>query len=136
MFVGRGGPTSLPAGPAVRYRLWVTDEPFVFFADLLAEATIPDRGIHSQTLSREGGVELVLFAFAAGEALAEHTAARPAIIHFLAGEAEVTLGDERLEARAGSWMQMAARLPHSILARTPVVMALYLLPAEGPTKEP
>jgi len=113
----------------------MTDKPFVFFADLLAEAAVPDRGIHSQTLSREDGVELVLFAFAAGEALAEHSAARPAIIHFLAGEADVTLGDERLEARPGSWMQMAARLPHSILARTPVVMALYLLPEEGPTKE-
>ena len=113
----------------------MTDKPFVFFGDLLAEATVPDRGIHSQTLSREDGVELVLFAFAAGEALAEHSAARPAIIHFLAGEADVTLGVERLEARAGSWMQMSARLPHSILALTPVVMALYLLPAEPPTKE-
>jgi quercetin dioxygenase-like cupin family protein len=113
----------------------MTDKPTVYFADLLAEATIPDRGIHSQTMSREGGVELVLFAFAAGEALAEHTAARPAIIHFLAGEADVTLGDERLAARAGSWMQMPARLPHSIQARTPVVMALYLLPVESSAGE-
>lgn len=107
----------------------MTDKPYAFFADLLAEATVPDRGIHSQTLSREDGVELVLFAFAAGEGLAEHTAARPAIIHILSGEAEVTLGDERFEARPGSWMQMATRLPHALLARTPVVMALYLLPA-------
>lgn len=114
----------------MRYGLGVTDKPYVFFADLTAEATTPYRGIHSQTLSREGGVELVLFAFAAGEGLAEHTAARPAIIHILAGEAEVTLDGERLEARSGSWMRMSARLPHALLARTPVIMALYLLPGE------
>lgn len=119
----------------MRYGLGVTDKPYVFFADLLAEAPIPDRGIHSQTLSREGGVELVLFAFAAGESLAEHTAARPAIIHILSGEAEVTLDGERLEARSGSWMRMSARLPHALLARTPVVMALYLLPAEPSARE-
>lgn len=115
----------------MRYGLGVTDKPYTFFTDLTAEASTPDRGIHSQTLSREDGVELVLFAFAAGERLAEHTAARPAIIHILSGEAEVTLDGDRLEARSGSWMRMSARLPHALLARTPVVMALYLLPAEA-----
>jgi len=107
----------------------MTDRPYAFFPDLVAEASIPTRGIHSQTLSREGDVELVLFAFAAGEGLAEHAAARPAIIHVLAGEAEVTLGDDRLEAGPGSWARMPARLRHAILARTPLVLALYLLPA-------
>jgi len=36
-----------------------------FFPNLAAEAPVPARGIHSQTLSDEAGVELVLFAFAA-----------------------------------------------------------------------
>ena len=107
----------------------MTDKAYEFFPDLEAEASIPARGIHSQTLSRKGEVELVLFAFAAGEGLAEHTAARPAILHVLAGEAEITLGDDRLEAGPGSWARMPARLPHAILARTPLVLALYLLPA-------
>jgi len=30
------------------------DKSYRFYADLLAEAALPRRGIHSQTLSREG----------------------------------------------------------------------------------
>jgi quercetin dioxygenase-like cupin family protein len=101
---------------------------YTFFADLAAEAAAPKRGILSQTLSEEGGVELVLFAMAKGERLSEHTAARPAIIHVLSGEADLTAGIETHQAVAGTWLRMPARLPHSVRARTPLVMALYLLP--------
>ena len=71
------------------------------YPDLLAETAAPSRGILSQTLSNADGVELVLFAFAAGEALAEHTSSRPAIIHVLAGEGDLTVGDEAHAARPG-----------------------------------
>jgi quercetin dioxygenase-like cupin family protein len=100
-----------------------------FYADLVHEAVVPERGIHSQTLSDEDGVELVLFGFAAGEALSEHTSARPAIIHILSGEADLTAGTEAHQAEAGTWLRMPAGLKHSVRARTPLVMALYLLPA-------
>jgi len=43
--------------------------PPAFIEDLLAEAPVPQRGILSQTLSKADGIELVLFTFAAGEAL-------------------------------------------------------------------
>jgi quercetin dioxygenase-like cupin family protein len=108
---------------------------YAYFEDLAAEAPIPARGIHSQTVSRDDGLELVLFAFAAGERLSEHTSARPAILHVLSGEAELTLGEDRHKAHAGTWAKMPARLPHSIVARTPLVMALYLLPVEASTGE-
>jgi quercetin dioxygenase-like cupin family protein len=102
-----------------------------FFGDLVAEAPVPTRGIHSQTLSNEAGVELELFAFAPGERLSEHTAARPAIIHILSGEGDLTAEDDAYPAVAGSWLRMAAGTRHSVVARTPLVMALYLLPPEG-----
>ena len=104
--------------------------PPLVFQDLLAEAPIPARGIHSQTVSDEDGVELVLFAFAKGEQLSEHTSARPAIIHVLSGEADLKVGDDDLVAKPGTWARMPARTPHAIVARTPLVMALYLLPRE------
>ena len=63
-------------------------KPYSFIPDLLAEAPIPARGILSQTLSDDGGVRLVIFAFATGEELSEHTSARPAIIHVLSGTAD------------------------------------------------
>lgn len=99
-----------------------------FYVDLGKEVVLPERGIHSQTLSKDEGVELVLFGFAAGESLSEHTSARPAIIHILSGEADLTAGIEAHHATAGAWLRMPAGLRHSVLARTPVVMALYLLP--------
>jgi quercetin dioxygenase-like cupin family protein len=102
--------------------------PAAIFHDLVAEAPVPGRGILSQTLSDEDGIELVLFAFAAGEQLSEHTSARPAIIHILAGEADLTVGSDGHHAIPGTWVRMPADTKHSVLARTSLVMALYLLP--------
>jgi quercetin dioxygenase-like cupin family protein len=101
-----------------------------FFADLVAESPIPARGILSQTLSDEAGIRLVTFSFAAGEELSEHTAARPAIVHVLHGEGELVAGGRTYAARAGSWLRMAARTPHTVRAATDMVMALYLLPGD------
>ncbi|HEY7937595.1 MAG TPA: cupin domain-containing protein [Candidatus Limnocylindrales bacterium] len=104
--------------------------PTTVFRDLVAEAAIPARGILSQTLSNENGIELVLFAFASGEQLAEHTSARPAIIHILSGEGDLTVGVNALGAIPGTWVRMPADTKHSLVARTALVMALYLLPRD------
>jgi len=103
--------------------------PYTFFADLAIEAPIPARGILSQTLSNEDDIEFLLFAFAAGEQLSEHTSARPAIIHILGGEGELTVGGDAYPARPGTWLRMAPDVKHSLVARTPMQMALYLLPS-------
>jgi len=104
--------------------------PVTVFRDLAAEASVPTRGIHSQTVSNENGVELVLFAFAPGEQLSEHTSARPAIIHILSGESDLTTGKDAYPAGPGTWVRMPAGTRHSVVARTSLVMALYLLPRE------
>ncbi|MGZ6266823.1 MAG: cupin domain-containing protein [Candidatus Limnocylindrales bacterium] len=103
-------------------------KPYIHFADLAAEAPIPARGILSQTLSEEAGIELVLFAFAAGEQLSEHTSARPAIIHVLSGEGELTVAGDTFPAGPGTWVRMAAETKHALVARSAMAMALYLLP--------
>jgi quercetin dioxygenase-like cupin family protein len=102
--------------------------PYKYFADLATEAPIPARGILSQTLSDEAGIEFLLFGFAAGEQLSEHTSARPAIIHILEGEGELTVGGDAHPARPGTWVRMDREVKHSLVARTPMLMALYLLP--------
>jgi quercetin dioxygenase-like cupin family protein len=83
--------------------------------------------IISRTFYTDGQVKGILFGFAAGQELSEHTAAKPAILHFLAGEAQLTLGEDELEARPGTWVHMPAHLPHSVVAQTQVVMLLLLL---------
>jgi quercetin dioxygenase-like cupin family protein len=104
-------------------------ETAVFFADLAAEAKPVDRGIHSQTLYDGADLRLVLFSFAAGEELSEHTAARPAAVHVLDGDGDAVVGGEPHALRPGTWFRMPAGTPHSIRARTSLRLALYLLAA-------
>ena len=41
-------------------------------------------------------------------------------------EATITLGDQTYEASAGAWAHMDTRLPHSIQAKTQVIMLLWM----------
>lgn len=100
---------------------------YTHIVDLAREAEPPDDGILSRTLFDDDHVKAIIFGFAPGEELSEHTASMPAILHFLEGEATVTLGDDRVNARRGTWIHMPARLQHSISATTPVTLLLLLL---------
>ncbi len=93
-----------------------TDVPFAYINDLLAQLPdIPPDSIVSRTFYSDDRIKAILFGFAAGQELSEHTAARPAILHFLQGEARLTLGSP-------------PHLPHSVYAETTVVMLLTMLP--------
>ncbi len=92
---------------------------------LLSE--IPQDSIVSRTIHASSDLKAVLFGFDAGQELSEHTASQPATLIFLQGEASVTLGDDQFEARAGTWVHMPPHLPHSIVARTPLIMLLHLV---------
>ncbi|MGQ9483137.1 cupin domain-containing protein [Chloroflexus sp.] len=94
---------------------------------LLEQISIPDDSTINQTIYQDEQIKAVLFGFAAGQELSEHTAATPAIMHFVQGEARVTLGQEVVEAKPGTWVYMPAHLPHSIQAHTPVIMLALLL---------
>src|SRR5215208_1117481 len=96
-------------------------------ADLAREIVLPTDGTLSRTIHQDEHLKAVLFGFAAGQELSEHTASMPAIMHFLSGEADVIIGSDRHNATAGSWIYMPAELPHSISAKTPLVMLLLLL---------
>lgn len=104
----------------------MSDE-YTQFTDLAQEVEPPEDGILTRTLFENDGVKVVVFGFAQGEELSEHTASMPAILHFIKGEADLTLGDEASSAGPGTWIHMAAKLPHSVRAKTPVVMLLLLL---------
>ena len=106
-------------------------EPLLVFPDLAAEAPHVARGIHSQTVYDGPDVRVVLFSFAPGEELSEHTAARPAVVHLLDGTGHAVVGGQPLALNPGTWFRMPARTPHSIRAATPLRMVLYLLPAAG-----
>ena len=87
----------------------------------------PEDSITSRTFYQDDQVKAVLFGFAAGQSLSKHTAAMPAIIHILDGEADVIMGDETHDAQPGAWFHMDANLLHSIVARTNLTMLLLML---------
>ncbi len=100
---------------------------YTYFDDLSKAVDIPKDGITSRTLFQDERLKVVLFGFDAGQELSEHTSSMPAVIHFLQGQARLTLGHDAQEAQPGTWVHMPARLPHSVHAKTPVIMLLTLL---------
>ena len=93
---------------------------------------IPADSIMSRTLYTDEHVKAVLFGFAPGQELSEHTASQPAILHILEGEADLTLGGDSAKASPGTWVYMPPHLRHSIVAKTPVRMLLLLLKTSSP----
>ena len=100
---------------------------YTHFLDLAKEVEPPADGILSRTIFQDDKIKAVAFGFAQDQELSEHTAAKPAMLFFVKGEATVGLGDDVQEAQAGTWVHMPASLKHSIKAKTPVVMLLILL---------
>jgi quercetin dioxygenase-like cupin family protein len=99
---------------------------YTFFSNLADPANIPADGILSRTIYSDDQMKAVLFGFSTGEELSEHTASSAAIIHIVQGDARLTLGNDTMEASAGTWVHMPPRLPHSVYAKTPVVMLLLM----------
>jgi quercetin dioxygenase-like cupin family protein len=87
---------------------------------------IPTDSIISRTVYSDPQVKTILFAFAAGQELSEHTSSQLASLYFVQGEADLTLGDDTLTAQAGTWVQMPPHLPHSIVAKSPLLMLLTM----------
>jgi quercetin dioxygenase-like cupin family protein len=100
---------------------------YTHILDLAKEAEPPADGILSRTIYQDDQVKAVVFGFGQGQELSEHSAAKPAMLYFVKGEATVGLGDDVQKAQAGTWIHMPAGLKHSIKANTPVVMLLVLL---------
>ena len=102
---------------------------YAFLPDLAEATEIPRDGTLSRTIYSDDAIKVVLFGFDAGQELSEHTAARPALIQILRGQARLSLGSDTHQVGPGAWVRMPANLRHSLRAETPLVMLLTLLPA-------
>ncbi len=87
----------------------------------------PVDSIVSRTIINNDESRVILFSFAPGQELSEHTASVPAILHFVSGEADVSLGGDAFEAQANTWVHMPPNLSHSIYAKTAVSMLLIMI---------
>lgn len=100
---------------------------YTHILDLAKAAEPPADGILSRTIFQDGKIKAVDFGFGQGQGLSEHTAAKPAMLFFVKGEASISLGDDVQEEQVGTWVYLPANLKHSIKANTPVVMLRVLL---------
>ena len=107
-------------------------EDYVYFKALADEVSdVPKDSILSRTIHDDDQLKVVMFRFAEGQDLSEHTSKYAAVLLFLDGEADVTLGDDRLEATTGTFVHMTPHLPHSIVAKMSTTMLLMMLKGQA-----
>lgn len=104
------------------------DKDYTYFENLLSELPeIPSDSIISRTLYDDEQFKAVLFGFAPGQELSEHTASVSAQLYFVEGTGRLILGEEEHTVLPGTWARMTPRLPHSVHADTRLVMLLIML---------
>ena len=106
-------------------------ENYTYLENLIPSAAdLPSDSILSRTLIQNEDLRVILFHFARGQELSEHTSSKPAVLHFLQGEASITLGEDEKKASPNTYIYMQPNLPHSIVAETEVTMLLLMVEKE------
>jgi quercetin dioxygenase-like cupin family protein len=93
---------------------------------LADETRFAPNGIVSRTLMRTANSRLVLFGFAEGQELTEHTSTQRALIQILSGECEFSLAGKPHTLKAGDLLHMPPNLAHGVKATTQFSMLLTL----------
>jgi quercetin dioxygenase-like cupin family protein len=93
---------------------------------LASETKFAANGIVSRTLLRTANSRVVLFGFAEGQELTEHTSTQSAVVQILSGECEFSLGGKPHAAKAGDLIYMPPNLRHSVSATKQFSMLLTL----------
>ena len=84
-------------------------------------------GIASRVLAKNGGGNVTLFAFDAGEGLSEHTTPFDALVITLEGSLTLTIGGQPVAAAPGTIVKLPANVPHAVDAAAPARMLLIML---------
>jgi quercetin dioxygenase-like cupin family protein len=95
--------------------------------NLSEETQFAANGIVSRTLLRTANARSVLFGFAEGQELSEHTSTQHAIVHVLSGECEFKLSGKDHVLKAGDYLYMPPNAPHAVRAKQQFSMLLTLL---------
>jgi quercetin dioxygenase-like cupin family protein len=102
---------------------------------LPAETQFAPNGIVSRTLLRTPYTRTVLFGFAEGQELTEHTSTQHAMIQILSGECEFSLAGQPRHLKTGDLLYMPPNLPHAVKATSQFSMLLtFSVPTETTTR--
>jgi quercetin dioxygenase-like cupin family protein len=94
---------------------------------LETETRFAPNGIVSRTLLTTPQSRTVLFGFAEGQELSEHTSTQHALIQILSGECEFFLNGQPHRMKAGDLLHMPPHLPHAVKATRQFSMLLTLV---------
>ena len=86
-----------------------------------------DDSIVSKTIINKKTGTVTLFAFDSGQKLSEHTTPFDALVYVLDGEAELTIGGEKVIVSTGQISVMPAEIPHAVTANQRFKMLLTLV---------
>lgn len=100
------------------------------------ETKFAENGIVSRTLLRTDRSRVVLFGFAEGQELSEHTSTQHAVVQILWGECEFSLAGKPHLVKAGDLIYMPPNLPHAVKATAQFSMLLTLSKPETPSIKP
>lgn len=96
------------------------------------ETRFAPNGIVSRTLFRSGRQRMILFGFAEGQELSEHTSTSHALVQILSGSCEWVLDGQSRTLQAGDFLYMPPDLRHAVRATEAFSMLLTLLPPDAP----
>lgn len=81
----------------------------------------------SVTFAQNDAVSITLFAFSKGEGISTHAASGDAMVYMLDGQAEITIGNEKINADQGQVVVMPANVPHGLVATDNFKMLLVVV---------
>ena len=99
---------------------------------LAEETQFAPNGIVSRVLLQTSTARVVLFGFAAGQELTEHTSTSHAFIQILSGACEFSLNGKLNPLNVGDALYMPPHLPHAVKATEQFSMLLTLFRAIEP----
>ncbi|MCC6684768.1 MAG: cupin domain-containing protein [Bacteroidia bacterium] len=89
--------------------------------------TYADKSVVSKTILKKPTGNITLFAFDKGEGLAEHTTPHEALLFILDGSAEITIGGNPNNLKAGEGIILPPNIPHSVKADEKFKMMLTMI---------
>jgi quercetin dioxygenase-like cupin family protein len=99
---------------------------------LSEETQFAANGIVSRTLVQTPNSRTVLFGFAEGQELTEHTSTQHALIQILSGDCELSLAGKPHQLKSGDMLYMPPNLAHSVKATHQFSMLLTLSKPSSP----
>jgi len=101
----------------------------IYHANLADLTSAGPDSIISRTLSLDDQARVILFTFAPGQELSEHTAPYDALAHILEGEAEVRISGQPFAVKMGQAIILPANQPHALKATLRFKMLLTMIRA-------